>query len=386
MMQAQIAQVGLNTVIDGPSCLLAHVAEKFIDNPMPAAFAFGAAYGLGYAFVNLPIPVFHELIQEELGSSALLNDPVIGIKLMIVGNVIFHTGESYDYHPVQIKFQGNEVEQDVEYQQIQQTISMVRWLNTHSRMLHKLDAKTRLEISQQLDSLFKPEQAVSLKKLLYPVNTQSIAYYLIAIPLEYVSSVFRLGVAIMLSTVAALMGHYQPGEPIRRAGSALFQKITKDLTRLNAVSANLLAVMVSVVSSPFKALLSAVILLVGRIASFGAHPGHVMHKAIAKIHARYREIGEALYPARLMKRVVSADPAHTVNEVLGSYGRFLQDLGINPESISEKKDGLGDSISSTRNFSRSRAALFQECQKKVTVVKDENVEREITTSIRLSVS
>jgi hypothetical protein len=342
----QGAQVAFNTLIEGPSCHLATFAKKFVDNPMPGLVALGGAYGLGYGVVSLleTSPVIGEYIRGEMGSIAQINEILLGAKLGIGAYFIFYSGESETYHPVEIQYQGEEIGLSEEHKKLNQRLRMVQWLNKYSKHLHKLDIKKKFQISQQLDEIFDDaKQADSLKKLLYPEQKQSIAYYFFAIPFGYLFSFLRLGFSFFMFPAALICKRSQPFQPMRRVGLSLFKEIKKDLSRLVTASGNVLFTIVNVAASPFRALIFVAELFIGRVAILGWHPGHAMHKAMSAIHSLYRSIGEFLYPARVMKGVVYAHPVHTVNEVLGTRARFIKEHG-GAEKKSSGKKAAGEQI------------------------------------------
>lgn len=372
-MQAQAAFLVWNAATDGPSCGLSHAAEKFLDNPVPVSLGFAAAYGLGYVFANAPIPHFHEFIKDEMGSSDLLNYPVVGVKLGLTAFMAFQAGERKAYHPLEIVFHGNELQEEnkknkdnnkkIDQRKCDQ-YRIAAWLNDNVSMLRKLNTKTRSDIRRHLDLLFSKEEAESLKKMLAPESERSIAYQLLAIPFAYIPGILRCLIALGMSLLAVLAGSTHWKQPVIEAGTALFRKTAKDLSRIIVASSNLLYIVTNLVGSQLKAFTYTGAMLIARFAAFfDYHPGHAMHKAFAGIHSLYRKIGEFLYPARVLKSVGYADPVHTVNQVVGTYTKCMNKLGIESSDRSFAEDKLLRQSSfriKTKNRDERVAELFEE--------------------------
>lgn len=334
LLQGQAAHLLWNGILEGPSSSAVSATAELLENPIPYAIGFAAAYGLGYLLANIPIPGLHELIEDELGESDILNYPVIGVKLGITSIKIIVSDKQENYRSIEIPLNSQKLTlkyEDLGPEDMQamglmmKQLQLIQWLNSNASQLPKLDRKIQFDISRQIALVFSQEQARSLNKLIYPEETKSIAYQFFAIPLGYVTAIMRLGFSMLVSSGAWLAENPHPAEPIKRASEALWQKIRKDLNRLNVVASNLLFTTVNLLASPFKALASIFSLLLSRIAAFfDYHPAHAVHQGFAAVHETYRDIGSFLSPDRAMKAVVSAHPVHTMNEVAHTYQELFK--------------------------------------------------------------
>lgn len=358
LMQAQAAHLVWNAALEGPSSDLIHVARSLLDNPVPNAFGFAAAYGLGYALANIPIPHFHEFIKEELGSSEILNYPVIGIKFGVGLIMLVLSGKAGEYLGIDIPYDGHE------FQKIKRTrlnssdmynmglicqqFNLVQWLNAHASVLPKLSTKIKAQLNRQIDLFFEqhPERAISLKKLIYPEKTYSIAYQFFAVPLGYIPAVIRVFLSFFVSLFAWLNDNKIAHAPIKNATEALLRKAAKDCNRLFIACMNMVYIAANVLATPFKVVGFTLNLLVGRLAAFvDMHPGHLLHQGFAAIHRGYRWLAAFLTPVRAMKSVVFADPVHTIQEVTNTYESVLGQLGAlsttksrSPNQVQDKMD------------------------------------------------
>jgi hypothetical protein len=334
---------------DGPGSGLAKGSTAFIEDPVTAALCFAAAYGIGYAVAN--IPGIGEYIRAELGSSDVLNYPVIGIKFGASAILILISDDNGEIHSIERPYDFDKLtriwkhlQKDPvvmkEVSKMMQRLEMVQWLSKNASFLTKLEPDTQFEMERQIDKIFSVEQAISLKKLIHPETERSIAFQMFAVPLGYIPVLFRLVCSVGLSTAAWINHNPKWTKPMERAGEALLRKTAKDITRVFNVLSNSLYIAVNVAASPFKALLLLITMLIGRATAFAEVPsGHFLYKGFAFIHDLYRQIGEALYPLRAMKSVVFADPVHTVNEVChrmdqlveGTYTRFNKELPLKPK-------------------------------------------------------
>ena len=345
-MVAQVPPLVLNMLTDGPSSTVVHVGKKFMDNPIPTSIGFLAAYGLGYVLANLPVPYMHELIKNELGSSDILNYPVLGFKFGIMSVYLVYSDEANGYTSVEIPYvkidnmvtrmisdaYQNDPGTAAEYHKLHEHYQMQRWLNTNASMLTKLKSKSKFDTSRKIDKLFERDEALSLQKLITPEEERSIGYQFFAVTLGYIPAVLRPVIAMGSSIVAFICENPHWLEPIKQSGLTLLRKMAKDINRLNVAAGRLLRAIVSFVASNPMALFSVFNMLIERVAAFGNHyrPGHDMYKNIAyPVHALYSSIGEFLFPVRAMKSVVSADPSATVHAMLGSYEGLMKKLGVN---------------------------------------------------------
>ncbi len=337
-------------LMDGPSSGAVSVATTLLEDPVTSAFCFAAAYGIGYAIAN--VPGIGEYIKAELGSSDVLNYPVIGIKFGAGAILMLVSDENGKVHSVERPYDFEKLSKIWTFLQkdpvimkavgsMMQRLDMVQWLCKNASYLTKLEPDTQFEIERQIDEIFPVEQAHSLKKLIHPEKDRSIAYQIFAVPLGYIPALFRVLFSLVLSSAAWINNNPRWKEPAKRAGEALLDKTAKDITRIFNVTSNALYVLVNLAASPFKTLALLATMLIGRTTAFANLPsGHFLHKGFAFIHDLYRKIGEALYPLRAMKSVVSADPLHTANEIFhsmdelieGTYNRFNEKLPLRIEA------------------------------------------------------
>lgn len=344
-MQAQAGPLVWNAITDGPNSKLAHGFMTFMANPIPTTIGFLAAYGVGYALANLPVPYLHELIKNELGSSEILNYPVIGIKFGIMSVMLVYADEANGYTTVEIPYvkidkmvtrlisekYEDDLETAAEKHKLHERFLLLRWLNSNASMLPKLNATTRFDLIRQIDKLFERDEALSLHKLIIPEEERSIGYQLFAVPLGYIPAIFRLGSSVVSSALAFITENPNYWEPVKEASAELLRKMSKDINRLNVASGRFLRGITSFVVSNFKALFLVTNMLIERIAAFDDdyRPGHSMYKDIAyPFHAIYSAIGEFFYPVRAMKSVVSADPSATAHAMLSSYEGLMKELGV----------------------------------------------------------
>ncbi|MBA2711651.1 MAG: hypothetical protein H0U57_13820 [Tatlockia sp.] len=333
-------------LMDGPSSGAVSLATTLLEDPVTSAFCFAAAYGIGYAIAN--VPGIGEYIRAELGSSDVLNYPVIGVKFGAGVILILVSDENGKVHSIERPYDFEKLTKIWNYLQkdpvimkevgtMMQRLDIVQWLCKNASCLTKLEPDTQFEIERQIEEIFSVEQARSLKKLIHPEKERSIAYQIFSVPLGYIPALFRLVFSLVLTSAAWANNNPRWKEPTKRAGEALLNKTSKDITRIFNVASNSLYVFVNVVASPFKAIALIATMLIGRTTAFAdLHSGHFLHKGFAFFHDLYRRIGEALYPLRAMKSVVYADPVHTTNEVFhsmdelveGTYNRFNQKLPL----------------------------------------------------------
>lgn len=356
LLQAQAIHMPFNLITEGRHSALAHSAQKLVDDPLTLATGFGFSYGLGYllanGFLGYKLPVLSELISHELGSSGLLNYPVIGVKLGVGCVYILVSDDNAQYYSLQLRHNNNEFihcdinlankEDSSLYQELlekKQQVDLVVWLSTHASNLPKLPRDCKLALCRQIEKVFSADKnsVHSLQQLIYPkAENHSIAFQLIAIPLKYIPLVARFFLSFAMSAIAWLKNNPHAEKPITRAADDLFQNAAKDINRLVTVCSNALYGLVNGLASPFKALAYVGIMFIGRVAAFfdGVHIGSSLYQGLGWIHALYRKTGAALYPERTMKSVVTAHPAHTVNAVMESYETLVARLEVNNKVVS----------------------------------------------------
>nr|MBA2652059.1 hypothetical protein [Tatlockia sp.] len=331
---------------DGPSSEPLSVLTKVLEDPLTSAFLFTAAYGIGYALAH--VPLIGEYIRAELGTSDILNYPVIGVKLGVGGILILVSHDIDEPQSIVIPYDSEQFSKILhhldkdpivmqEVGKMMRRLELVQWLAKNAPLLSKLEPDTQFEIERHIDDIFKgaSEQAISLKKLIYPEKDRSVAYQSLTVPFGYIPALLRLGASFISSAIAWLMSNKLYTEPVSYAGGALLRKMAKDLSRIYTASSYSLQIAVNIVASPFKALLLIANMLIGRITAFAEVPsGHFLHKGFWFIHNIYCRIGEVLSFVRPQKSVVFANPVHTIFDVVqtmdvlmeGSYVRFGKSL------------------------------------------------------------
>ncbi|MBA2655677.1 MAG: hypothetical protein H0U70_01685 [Tatlockia sp.] len=320
---------------EGPSSEVLHAMQAIIEDPLSAAFLFSAAYGIGYALAH--VPVLGDYIREELGSSDVLNYPVIGVKLGVGGVLVLVSNDSNEPISVEIPYNSEKLARILQHLQgdplimrevglMMQRLEMVQWLAKHAPFLAKLNFNTQFDLERQIDTIFTREQALSLKKLIYPEKDRSVAYQVLAVPFGYIPALVRLGASAIMSAVAWFINNPKPAEPVKQAAEALVRKMAKDITRIYNITANALYIAVNIAFSPFKTFALLTTMLIGRLSAFIELPtGHFMHKGFWFVHNIYCRIGEFLAATRPMKSVVFADPMHTINEVVQSIDCLVEE-------------------------------------------------------------
>lgn len=335
--QGELVLTGWDALMHGPTSIAAEGVMGLTEDPLTLATYFGVAYGLGYVLVNgiagHAIPGLSETFKAELGTNPETSYPVLGAKFGIAAAEAFSRPSSETYHLVQLTSNG-QVLQAAQYQALAEEAQLIccrfvlgSWLNANAAFLPKLKLETLSDIAGHIDNLFETEAATSLKKLLYPEATPSIAFQLISIPLTYIPAILRLVVSMLVSLTAWGIGKPYPLQPIQQAGSVLKNKILKDLSRVLVFSSELVHTLFRGLSSLTKMQAFTFIMAIGRISSVVNLPtGHFFHQNLAAIHVFFRTVGEFLYPVRATKQVVFAHPAHIIQEADDSYVTLLQSL------------------------------------------------------------
>lgn len=373
--QAQILVSSWDILTQGPTSKVVDVIHNLAQDPLTVSAAFGVAYGLGYELVNgiagHTIPGLARL-KNDLGTKPEFGYPLIGGKFGIAFFEAFTRPSSDVYRSVQLRFDDKTIETEdhnQQYQALQRmyaSVMLASWLNSNAAMLPKLKTETIADIARHIDNLYPKEAATSLKKLLYPETTPSIAFQLFSIPLTYITVILRFGVAIGMSLFAKAIGNPYPVKPIQQAGSVIANKILKDMSRLLVFSSELVHMLFRGFSSLAKTVTFTFIITTGRITSaFNASNGYSAHQKIAAVHAFFRTMGEMLYPASVIKKTVFAHPAHIIQEVDTSYVTLLQSLHSEEilhrqpksQAISSEPDVVLEELSFLRSVT-SRRGFF----------------------------
>ena len=347
--QAQITAAFWDLLMRGPNSTGANAVKQVLQDPLTIGAYIGAAYGLGYILANgigHPIPWLSDTLKEDSGSVPETNYPILGGKLAIIAYELLASHGTHPYHPVEISYNGKEldayphIELTKDDKKIIARMATIFWLSQNASTLPKLNSNTLFNIAQQIDDLFPPEDAVSLKKILYPEKERSIAYQLFAIPFTYIPALLRLATAVIMSGVAWLVDNPKPFQPIKHASTALNHKITKDLSRLIVAGAGAVHLISNFASSLVKALAFTISMTIGRIAGLiNWHPAHALHKGIAKVHVFFNTLGEFLYPVRAVKKVESAHFNHTFRATDDFYRRLLLKLSDQHEDLNKHIPG-----------------------------------------------
>ncbi|WP_028388492.1 hypothetical protein [Legionella fairfieldensis] len=333
--QAQLLSSTWDLAMHGPGSSMATMVNQVLEDPLTLGTYFAAAYGLGYVMANgihgYTIPWVSEFLKEDLGSTPEASYPLLGGKIAILLHEAFQTHKIHPYHCVKVKYNGKELDLfcfSAEYQKIRTIIDrceLASWLSNNSSTLPKLRLSTLYTIERQIDFLFSAKEASSLKKILYPQKPRSIAHRFFSIPLSYIPAFLRLMIAPFISLIACFKGEPYPFKPIIMASSDLSNRVVKDLSRLMVAAIGVIHLVYNLMASQIKALAYTVNMLVNRLAGiFGWHPGHAMHKLFSNVHVFFDRLGEIFYPARLIKHVNVAHPAHTIRETEHSYHQLMR--------------------------------------------------------------
>jgi hypothetical protein len=331
--QAQLCATGLDALIHGPSGIATKALYRLGEDPLTVGAYLAAATGLGYVLVNgidgYAIPLISDFFKEDLGTVPEASYPFIGAKfgiLLYEGLMIHKNG--HDHYPEFSQQLINAARtlhpSDPEQQKIIDRFIIASWLSKNATVIAKINEQQRFELSRHIEILFDKDQSKSLNKLLYPEVHYSIAFQIFSIPLSYIPAIFRFGTSLILSAYALTQNKTYPFEPIKRAASDLWNKVTKDLSRLIVFSNNIIKLIYTGLTVLPKAIAYTLTMFVGRIAGlFDAKPAHAIHKIFAAIHTSFKYISELFYPVRALKSIEVANPIHTINAVEGTYSRLL---------------------------------------------------------------
>jgi hypothetical protein len=328
--QAELFTEGWDGLMHGPSGAAGRAIYQLGENPLSIGTYFAAAFGLGYLLANgvdgYSIPWLSEYLRADLGSVPEMGYPVIGGKMAILfyEALLSETEAWVAYPSIPVSREGVDTEEE---RKIVKRFTMVQWLSINAAWIPKLASSQRFTIARQLDELFNQEEAVSLKKLLYPEAMPSIAFQLFSIPMAYVPHLLRFGFSFLLSFVALSSGNAYPWEPMRQAGGDLLFHVKKDLTRLVLFSHQLLNIPYTILSTFVKLAANIITLTLGRIGGVvNLNSGHTLHRMFAKTHLFFRQLSEFFYPVRLLKSVEFAHPNHTIRKVECSYLKLMSHL------------------------------------------------------------
>lgn len=202
----------------------------------------------------------------------------------------------------------------------------------------------RSNIERHIDNMFssdEADEALSLRALVKKEKARSIAYQILAIPLNYIPAILRVVIAPFISIIAAICRHPEAHKPIVNAFSKLGRQIVKDISRLGIFAAELSRVGVGVVTGIVKMLAFVTSMFLSRFGSlFDIQSGHAVHKFFATMHTGLRKLGDLIYPTELAKFTVSAHPKNTINHYESSYKKLLMDVNFDGSVPLPQQDGI----------------------------------------------
>lgn len=332
--QGQIIATGLDTIIHGTSGIAYNALRHVGEDPLTNGAYFLTATGIGYLLANgiagHTIPWLSAFLKEDLGTSPERSYPLVGGKIAILLYELLFAAKK---EPTQNTKLAQELLDKIplltsltseQHKEINRFI-FAAWLSTHAEELPKLSSNHLFHLSCHIDMVFDKEQSQSLKKLLYPPSSPSIAFQLFFIPLSYIPALMRCIIAPFLSIVALVNGKNNPVTPMKRSTIKLLDKIKSDLSRILVVASYLTSLAHMIILTPLRAFAYAVAMLIGRVAD-DEKPAHAIHRGFAFIHNVFRSLGEFIYPARAIKDLASAHPAHTLKQVEHSYIKLLAQM------------------------------------------------------------
>lgn len=335
--QAQVLATGWDTLVHGPSGNASSAFYKLGEDPITIAAYLATATILGHLLVNgingHTIPWLSEFLKEDLGSAPEASYPFIGTKFAILLYEGFAGHKKLHNHPqlppLLVKLVQSVNSSDPEQQRVIEQFKLICWLSANAHWLPKLKGKQLFELSRHIESLFNKEQSKSLKKLLYPETHYSIAFQVFSIPLSYIPAIIRFAIALILSLAALVTKRQQPFEPIKRAANNLYDKVSKDLSRLIIFGNQMVHLCYTGITVIPKAFVYTSVLIFGRIASlFHSSPGHSIYKGFGSVHLLYKNVIEWFHPSRALRSVEAANPIHTINQVESSFAVVMTQLGF----------------------------------------------------------
>ncbi|CEG57485.1 hypothetical protein [Legionella fallonii] len=374
--QAQLLATGWDSLMHGPSGLATNALYKVGEDPLTVGAYIATATGIGYVLANgiagYPIPIISDFLKEDLGPSPETSYPFIGAKvaLLLYESLLHHKDRQFpppEITPELIAMARSLQSTNPEHQKIINRFLLASWIAANAGAIPKLNQHLLFNLSRQIDILFDKQQSKSLNKILYPEASHSIAYQLFAIPLAYIPTVSRFIISFVLSAFALGSGKALPFEPIKRASLDLYDKISKDLSRLLVFATHMLYLVYTALSTLVKPLVYTFNMLFGRIAAFfDIKPGHGFHKVFAASHTFFRNIGEFLYPTQIIKDATVAHPTNTIMQTEESYKKLLTQIGevkaISTEKPLSANPGHFSLTFSVGNKNKSRKTIEQNDQ------------------------
>jgi hypothetical protein len=330
-LESQLASMALDGVMHGPSGQIGHLASEFTNSTLKLSVMLAVAYTAGRLLADgvngYRIPgVVGEVLHEEANGNHL-NYLILGAKFLIVTKELTEKGEKHKFSKEELAIHeellaSNRDEVNQYKQKIQQYI-FVKWLSDNYKKIPKLPFQMRCNIEKHIESQFPVDDALALKKIIRHEEPRSIAFYLIAIPLTYITSLARIFINAGMSFVALCKGSEHPGRPLKNGFVALGRQLSKDTSRLAMFAFSLTRLVSHGFTSLIKMVVVVGMLAVGRLAALiNFQPGHATHRVMAKAHVAWRTLGAILYPSRIIKHNVSANPKSVVNKYETSYKKL----------------------------------------------------------------
>ncbi len=333
-ISGQVVSMVVDGVQHGPGSTLGNVLSAFTQNPTELAVIVSFAWATGYLLAETGIPIIGDILHEEVNGSSL-NYIILGAKTALISQALFHKQQQYKFVNSPFEFNGNEIlaKNKALYEAHKEFIErfkFIKWLSDNQSHLPKLSAESRCHLERYIDKMFtKKNEADALRKLIRKEKVRSIAYQLLAVPLNYIPAILRVIVSLFVGMVAAIYRQPHPVQPIINALSALYNQVHKDLSRLVIFAAELTRWVVSVVTSLIKMTVFLVSMAASRLgAVLDMQSGHAMHRFFAHAHVGLRKLGEIFYPNDISRDIVSAHPKSTVMQYQTSYG-LLMDKAFN---------------------------------------------------------
>ncbi len=331
--QAQLFAVAWDSVEHGPSSDAVNALYRIGEDPLTLGAYVAAAYGIGYVLANgiagCDIPWLSERLRDDLGALPEAGYPIIGAKfaVLLYEGLMAERSETEKQPQLSSLLDSLQPLTDAD-RGIIDRYRLASWLSAHADDLPKLESRLIFNLSRHIDALFCKEESKSLCKLLYPKTNHSIAFQVLYIPLSYIPGLLRLALSPLLSVAALVSKKPYPWEPVKQAAGSLLDKSKKDLSRLIVFTTHMLYIPYTLITSLVKMTASIGMMILGRIAGlFDAKPAHALHRAFAAMHTFFREVGEFLFPARVLKEVAIAHPIHTIGEVESSYVKLITRIG-----------------------------------------------------------
>lgn len=323
--QAQFLASIWDTAMHGPSGNTLNAFYKLGEDPFTFSAYVAVAYSLGYVLTNgvggHPIPWLSEHLKQDLGSVPQVAYPFIGAKFAI----LLYEGLSAEIpeknYPV-LAVDPSLVSTSVV---VLTRLKLCNWLCQHAAHLSKADPKHLFILSRQIDNLFPEKEAKSLKQLLYPEVTHSIAFQVLSHPLSYIPALLRVVIAFPLAYMAHKQRREFPFAPLKRACAHLVEKLQKDSITLLLFVGSLVQLSYTVGAGLIKMVGFMAELTLARINSYyDKKKGHEDHQFFASVHVFIKTLGEVIFPYKAIKSVSVAHPKHTINEIESSYAMLIK--------------------------------------------------------------